>query len=231
MTENQTPAGWYPDGSGAMRWWDGTAWTDQVHPSEYQSTSAKKDAMKTGWQRLKEAAANAQPAHVRANKDPDVLFAGQVEMGTIATVFKDGTFSVQRGAKTTTRDRLVAVEHGADSMRRKSVTGRGAAAVFTTGASLAANNNRGVVYLRLVGADSGLHSWTKRNPTDAVLNSMRSLKAAADSVLASRSPSLEDSPATGSIDVASQLQRLSELHQAGDLTEEEFTRAKTRLLS
>lgn len=24
------PAGWYPDGAGAMRWWDGTAWTSNV---------------------------------------------------------------------------------------------------------------------------------------------------------------------------------------------------------
>lgn len=28
------PAGWFPDPQGAagMRWWDGTAWTEQVHP-------------------------------------------------------------------------------------------------------------------------------------------------------------------------------------------------------
>lgn len=25
-----TPAGWYPDGSGNQRYWDGQAWTDQV---------------------------------------------------------------------------------------------------------------------------------------------------------------------------------------------------------
>lgn len=25
-------AGWYDDGSGAMKWWDGTQWTDHVHP-------------------------------------------------------------------------------------------------------------------------------------------------------------------------------------------------------
>lgn len=27
-----TQAGWYDDGSGTMRWWDGTAWTEQVQP-------------------------------------------------------------------------------------------------------------------------------------------------------------------------------------------------------
>lgn len=26
----QLPAGWYDDGTGAKRWWDGTAWTDTL---------------------------------------------------------------------------------------------------------------------------------------------------------------------------------------------------------
>lgn len=26
----QTPAGWYPDANGVMRWWDGTKWTEQT---------------------------------------------------------------------------------------------------------------------------------------------------------------------------------------------------------
>lgn len=28
-----TPPGWYPDGQGAQRWWDGTQWTDHVQPA------------------------------------------------------------------------------------------------------------------------------------------------------------------------------------------------------
>ncbi|MBF4618844.1 DUF2510 domain-containing protein [Clavibacter sp. VKM Ac-2873] len=28
----ETQAGWYDDGSGTMRWWDGTQWTDTVQP-------------------------------------------------------------------------------------------------------------------------------------------------------------------------------------------------------
>lgn len=28
----ETKPGWYDDGRGATRWWDGTAWTDQVQP-------------------------------------------------------------------------------------------------------------------------------------------------------------------------------------------------------
>ncbi|MEW2012437.1 MULTISPECIES: DUF2510 domain-containing protein [Microbacterium] len=30
---SDTAAGWYDDGSGTMRWWDGTAWTEQTQPA------------------------------------------------------------------------------------------------------------------------------------------------------------------------------------------------------
>lgn len=32
MTDQNAPAGWYPDGSGNQRWWDGAQWTDHLQP-------------------------------------------------------------------------------------------------------------------------------------------------------------------------------------------------------
>ena len=34
-----TPAGWYPDGSGQQRFWDGSAWTEHTQPSEGIATN------------------------------------------------------------------------------------------------------------------------------------------------------------------------------------------------
>lgn len=34
MTDQNAPAGWYPDGSGGNRWWDGTQWTQHFQPAE-----------------------------------------------------------------------------------------------------------------------------------------------------------------------------------------------------
>ncbi|MFV0251908.1 MAG: DUF2510 domain-containing protein [Beutenbergiaceae bacterium] len=31
---SSTQAGWYDDGSGTTRWWDGTTWTDKVQPEQ-----------------------------------------------------------------------------------------------------------------------------------------------------------------------------------------------------
>ncbi|MDP9093939.1 MAG: DUF2510 domain-containing protein, partial [Actinomycetota bacterium] len=33
MTQTGTPPGWYPDGHGATRWFDGAAWTPQTQPA------------------------------------------------------------------------------------------------------------------------------------------------------------------------------------------------------
>lgn len=32
MTQQSVPAGWYPDGSGRRRWWDGVQWTEHFEP-------------------------------------------------------------------------------------------------------------------------------------------------------------------------------------------------------
>lgn len=59
-----TQAGWYDDGTGTKRWWDGQAWTDSVQPPEPKASGvdgmisrAKADAVSgaqprpaaTGW--------------------------------------------------------------------------------------------------------------------------------------------------------------------------------------
>src|SRR5699024_10033156 len=36
MSDNLPPAGWYPDGHGVKRYWDGTGWTERVQPEQFQ---------------------------------------------------------------------------------------------------------------------------------------------------------------------------------------------------
>jgi len=43
-----TPAGWYDDGTGVSRWWDGTTWTEQVQDSATAGASATPPAAATG---------------------------------------------------------------------------------------------------------------------------------------------------------------------------------------
>lgn len=57
MTEQSSVApGWYPDGNGATRWWDGSAWTEHVAPAQAPA------AQPAVAQQQAEAAAQAQYA-------------------------------------------------------------------------------------------------------------------------------------------------------------------------
>jgi hypothetical protein len=42
MTSAQTPAGWYDDGRGALRWWDGNGWTEHTQPAPQAATGEAK---------------------------------------------------------------------------------------------------------------------------------------------------------------------------------------------
>ncbi|MGV0765099.1 SHOCT domain-containing protein [Mycolicibacterium sp. XJ647] len=141
-------------------------------------------------------------------------------------------------------DRLVGFSSDIDSMRRKSTTGRGAAALLSfglTGApvSLVTGNNRGVIYVTITGEHSGTKTYTSKNPENRLLSSIRSLQASADHLLASPPPPAavteSDQSSTTSTqpgnDVATQLKMLAELHASGALSEDEFTAAKSRILS
>jgi hypothetical protein len=53
MSDARTPAGWYPDGSGNLRYWDGNAWTEHTAPGPAaavpgEATAAPADAASAG---------------------------------------------------------------------------------------------------------------------------------------------------------------------------------------
>lgn len=90
-----------------------------------------------------------------------------------------------------------------------------------------AGNNRGVAYVTVGGAETGVRSYSTSNPTGTHLTGIRELKAAAELVTKANS-----SPATRapSSDLVIQLERLAELHSAGVLTDNELTTKKAELL-
>lgn len=156
---------------------------------------------------------------------------GPVDQFTSVSIYRDGTFTTTKGMAgvgvESEPDRLLGFDHDSDSMRRKSVTGRAAAAIVTAGTSpLVASNNRGVIYVTVTGERTGARTFTTRNPSGEILTAVRTLKAAADTVITSSSSESAEPPA----DVMTQIQRLAELHAAGALTDEEFATKKAQLL-
>lgn len=164
------------------------------------------------------------------------LASGKIDNGgTTLALYKDGTFTTTGLFRTSEPERLIAFTSDVDSMRRKSVTGRGAAWFATGGMSMLASNNRGVIYVTITGAISGTKTYTTKNPEDNFLSTIRTLQSAADQLLASQplpaSAGLNPSPSQQGSDVATQLKMLAELHASGALSDDEFVAAKARLLS
>lgn len=157
------------------------------------------------------------------------LARGAVSSSKLMRIYQDGTFSLSStsmfGADCA-RERLLGFTSDVDSMRRKSVTGRGAAFLMTGGYSIFASNNRGVVYVTVIGEESGVRTFTTRNPSGLQLSGIRTLSAAAETLLDVAGSEKQ----TGTVSDVTQLQQLAQLYETGALSESEFQVAKKRLL-
>jgi hypothetical protein len=124
---------------------------------------------------------------------------------------------------------------GETDITRKSGLGRTAGAVLTLGANvLLSPGQRGNVYLTIT-TDRNTHSimWTR--PDANSIRTMNEIVSAGKSAIArSNSESTpapaSQAPSTGSPDLATQLANLAQLRDSGVLSEEEFEKAKGKLL-
>lgn len=58
------PAGWYPDGSGGQRWWDGQQWTEHHQAGEQPASEIQVDPNRVPRRKLSTAARNAMIAAI-----------------------------------------------------------------------------------------------------------------------------------------------------------------------
>lgn len=125
---------------------------------------------------------------------------------------------------------------GETDITRKSGLGRTAGAVLTLGANvLLSPGQRGNVYLTIA-TDRNTHSimWTR--PTALSIRTMNEIVSAGKAAMARAGASLDSvsnasSQTQNAPDLASQLASLAQLRDSGVLSEEEFEKAKGKLLS
>ena len=81
-----TPPGWYDDGRGALRWWDGTQWTEHVQTPDPEPAVDEQSASTSGGEQPAtpgEAGAAAATAE-RGGRDGRAPRAGRSELGSDA---------------------------------------------------------------------------------------------------------------------------------------------------
>lgn len=128
-------------------------------------------------------------------------------------------------------EKLVAIEGFDANIQKKSAAGRGAGFVLTGGLNMLASNLRGDMTLQIVTV-SRVHSISTEVGGQSELESLRRLQTVGKAILESQqkteSPTRTRQEHKG---ISGALAELSELHQAGALSDEEFSRAKKKLLT
>lgn len=88
-----TPAGWYDDGSGRQRWWDGVAWTEHTVTAQAPTTAQQPGSapQTVSSQQQQAAAAAAQDAAAEGIAAPAVDVSGQSTAGVAPAAGNPGS--------------------------------------------------------------------------------------------------------------------------------------------
>jgi hypothetical protein len=152
--------------------------------------------------------------------------ASEFIMGTVR-IFENGYVVVGLQLGVTKYEKLLGFEVFSENVTKKTGLGRTAGAALTLGINLLSPNSRGNIIVTIV-TDKKTHSG-KVLPQVQMITAVNKLQAAANVVLNSASkPSLDQSSGTESL--SSSLEKLVSLRDSGALTQEEFEKAKSKLL-
>jgi hypothetical protein len=149
-------------------------------------------------------------------------------------IFSDGYIQISKGLGLFkgSIEKLLEIE-GESQITKKSALGRGLAGVVTLGKNQLAPNQRGNLIMTIT-TDKVVHVLIEDVPQKQWIVSMNKLVAVGKSVIKKGTSSevtatAKDSPHSQSL--AQQIRELSELKDAGVISEQEFESAKKKLLS
>jgi hypothetical protein len=149
-------------------------------------------------------------------------------------IFSDGYIQISKGLGMFkgSIEKLLKIE-GESQLTKKSGLGRGLAGIVTLGKNQLAPSQRGNLIMTIT-TDKVVHVLIEDFPKDIYIKSMYRLVAVGKSVIKKDEPSettatAKDSPQSQSL--AQQIRELSELKDAGVISEKEFESAKQKLLS
>ena len=231
------PAGWFddPESSDHYRYWDGEKWLEERSPKFEPLGSASDTTPPSSrgvWTTAREEASKRHESAVQAKAACGRKVAERTFAGRTVKIYENGY--VQVGIfKLSEPERLIGISASTNAVSKTAV-GRGVAAVVTGGANLVLTpKSRGDAYL-VITTERKTHSLHVSPPTSSDLKAMHTLEAAGHAVLAALAATPADTSAgpvaPSGADVAEQLSRLTQLHSAGALTDEEFSAAKAAVL-
>jgi hypothetical protein len=221
-----TAPGWYDDGAGATRWWDGTAWTDHVQGAE---TAAPAPA---SGRDTKLAALLAEPGTIWAaiGKPMSGIGAGRYRLTEDILFFEKGAIS--------TRAQQIHVHeiHDVDGSQTMTQKARGVGtiklhAIRPSGSEVVLledldNFRDGVSQINRVAHEARLRIQ-QRSQTQYVNHNGSPYNPAAPAPAPQAAPA---APAPGGVDLNAEIAKLAAFHSQGILSDDEFAAGKRKLL-
>jgi hypothetical protein len=127
-------------------------------------------------------------------------------------------------------EKLLGVEGSADSLQKKSAAGRAVGAVLTMGANLVVGSNKRGDLLVTITTDKKVHTIHHTAPYEQDLRAYHRIVSVGKSLVEQNSNVSEAAKQQEPASLGDELQKLVSLKDSGALSEEEFARAKERLL-
>lgn len=217
-----TPAGWYDDGSGRQRWWDGRQWTDHVQGDEYVDGVKPLLAFESeivGRRAVVQIFSDRVEWVSKVGVSAGKITAGILTAGVSLAVTGVGKGSYGAGGTA-----------GAETILMSAIT-RVASATNGSRTVVSITTPGGVLPMRLTHHDAKRVTQTLNV---LVANAAREATPAAPVFVHVTAPATAAAPVpatpTAVPDSTTQIVRLAELHQAGVLNAAEFVAAKARVL-
>jgi hypothetical protein len=223
MSDQTTAAGWYDDGQGAVRWWDGQQWTEHTQPAAgAQKTPSRTSAIA---QRVVTTTAPVEDGVLwsATGKPLKGFGGGRYRLTDEYLFFESGTLSLKAEQIRTHEI------HDVDASQTMTQKARGVGSI-TLIAHRASGRERvllediaefreGVARINQTAHDAR-ERLRLREHTQHVNYSGTPVQAAPAAVAAAPAP----------VDMNAELGKLAAFHQQGILTDEEFAAGKRKLL-
>ncbi|OMC36581.1 hypothetical protein A5740_06200 [Mycobacterium sp. GA-1841] len=226
MTGTNTPAGWYDDGRGALRWWDGNSWTDHTQPTH---THAAADLGSRGY--VSNLTAQPDPA-----ADPDAIWTA---VGKPITGIGGGRYRLtaqylyfERGTLSTRAQQISTHEiYDVDAMQTMTQKARGVGTIVLYAIRSGSGTRERVELVDVERFREGVAELNR--VSHAARESLRT-KQQTQTVnytgLAGAPTSQAAHAGPTQMDLNAELEKLASLKERGLLDDEEFAAAKRKLL-
>lgn len=226
MTNADTPPGWYDDGTGALRWWDGTRWTEHTHSGNVAHTADSKPSSY-----IQNLSATFDPG-----SDPDAIWSA---VGKPITGIGGGRYKLteqylffERGTLSTKAQQISTHEiFDVDAMQTITQKARGVGTIVLYAIRSGSGTRERV---ELVDVERFREGVAELNRVSHAARENLRTKQQTQTVNYTGGPGAPPSSSTSGvtppIDLNAELEKLASFRERGLLDDEEFAAAKRKLL-